>query len=108
MVINLLQIDALRSWVDSTSCGTKTNRNGLRLMWFYDYLFDKFSQDVMASDKIHNANGLLPLDWMPPAMHRCLVRIEHHIAHCPDALDFHVEFLHNAYHNSKDHFSFGQ
>jgi hypothetical protein len=84
----------------------KKPMNMLRLMWFYDFLLQRFAQDALAQLKASGDN-IIPDGWMPDSMHRCLTRIELKIPHSPAMLEHHSLTLDEVYRNCPDHFSHG-
>jgi hypothetical protein len=107
VLIQLIQAAALSTWSSHLDIQCKKKpRNMLRLMWFYDFLLQRFAQDALAQLKA-SGDDLLPDAWMPDSMHRCLTRIELEIPHSPAMLEHHSLTLGEAYLNRLDHFSHG-
>jgi hypothetical protein len=107
MLIQLIQAAALSKWLSGLDVQRKKKpMNMLRLMWFYDFLLQRFAQDASAELKA-SGDDLLPDGWMSDSMHRCLTRIELNIPHSPEMLEHHSLTLDEVYRNSPDHFSHG-
>jgi hypothetical protein len=107
MLIQLIQAAALSMWLSDLDVRHKKKpMNMLRLMWFYDFLLQRFAQDALAQLKASGDN-IIPDGWMPDSMHRCLTRIELKIPHSPAMLEHHSLTLDEVYRNCPDHFSHG-
>jgi hypothetical protein len=107
MLVQLIQASALdASLVASQAQKKKTATNLLRLMWFFDFLLQKFAQDA-TNELTRSGKDALPDDWMPDSMHRYLTRMELNIPHSPTALEENRHVLNEAYENRYSHFSFG-
>lgn len=109
MLIQLIQAAALDASITASRIQKQSNSANLRrLMWFYDFLLKQFAQDVIGKTKSSGNHAMIPDNWMPESMHRCLTRMELQIPHSPAALEKNAQRLDEAYQNRSDHFSYGR
>jgi hypothetical protein len=109
MIIQMIQAAALQ---ESISASEMSNQKKalimLRLMWFYDFLLQRFAQDATRDKPDSSGNSPLPDEWMPESMARCLTRLALKIPHTPAALHKNSQLLGEAYQRPSNHFSYGK